>query len=224
MLRPSYPLQKWQNLKISTVFSIALQENPVPRIPSHLPMVWKRLLIFVCLLEWPFLVENRASSDTFNGSTRNSSLLGLGRTWHHPAACRKGKAGAPMGREHPSAAWQWGSSCRMPKIIDVHLQEKKTAELEKGRLSEFTLSSLFYFLFWLGATENPPSFVPRRTIFVCLFTAFHLLMKSCWWLSCPFPLFACYSWSFPQVFAVLCYKAELPHGSRTDSTPPWECW
>lgn len=132
MLQPSYPLQKSQNFKISTVFYIVLQENPVLRIPSRLPMVWKGLLILVCPLEWPFLVENRASSHTFNGSARNSSLLGLGRTWHHPAACRKGKPGAPMGSKHPSAPWQWGSSCRMPKITDAHLQEKKLQSLRRA--------------------------------------------------------------------------------------------
>lgn len=155
------------------------------------------------MLEWPFLVENRASSDTFNGSTRNSSLLGPGRTWHRPADAEK------ENQEHP---WEEGTQCCL--TMGVLLQDaknhrcsfarEKPAELEKGRWSEFTLSSFFYFLFWLRATENPPSFLSHRTIFMCLFTAFHLLLKSYWWLQCPFPLFDCCSWSFPQVFAVLC--------------------
>lgn len=69
---------------------------------SHLVCLWFERVYWFLSARWNglFLVENRASSDTFNGSTRNSRLLGPGRAWHHPAACREGKAGAPLGREH----------------------------------------------------------------------------------------------------------------------------
>lgn len=198
---PSHLLQKWQIFQISTVSSIVLQENPVPRITSCLPMVWTWLLVFVCPLEWLFLVENRANSDTFNGST---SLLGPGRTWHHPAACRKGKPGAPMGRGHLSAAGQWGSFCRMPNTTDAHLQEKK---LQSLRMAEWGNSHFPH------SSTSCPDLEPQKI----LPHLYHIGL-----FLCAFSLPSTYSWSpaddfsvtshyltaalghFPRFFAVLC--------------------
>lgn len=176
----------------------------MPRITSCLPMIWKWLLIFVCPLEWPFLVENRASSDTLNGGTRNSSLLGPGRTWHHPAVYRKGKPGAPMGRGHPSAACQWGSFCRTPNTTDAHLQEKKLQSLKRADWANSHYSH--------SSTSNP-DFEPQKI----LPHLYHIGL-----FLCAFPLPSTYSWSpaddfsvtsqyltaalghFPRFFAVLC--------------------